>query len=286
MSKEQLWRFLREPLLHFCLIGSLIFLVFDVITGTQETADDVIVVSSERVSQLRSQFEATWKRSPTNEELDNLIEWHVREEVYYRGALSLGLDRNDAVVRRRMYQKMEFLIDTGSYLEEPTPGELEAYFAANDQTYRRSFRLAIEQIYLGEKADPEKVAHSLAALNSDQDADRGPLGERTFLPRRVELSTAEVVDGIFGQGFFEKLAELPQGIWVGPVVSAFGVHLVHIFDRLLERTPQLSEVRNIVQKDWREARAIDVRENDYAQRRSRFVVEIERDGQTLSKQDP
>ncbi|MCZ6831991.1 MAG: peptidyl-prolyl cis-trans isomerase, partial [Gammaproteobacteria bacterium] len=99
------------------MIGTLIFITFGVVNDTPEMADNVIIVSAERVLQLQSQFESTWKRPPTDRELDTLIEGHIREEVYYRGALALALDRNDAVVRRRMHQKMEFLIDTGSYLE-------------------------------------------------------------------------------------------------------------------------------------------------------------------------
>jgi len=247
------------------------------INDSYQTADDVIVVSAERVFQLKSQFESTWKRPPTVKELDFLIEGHIREEVYYRGALSLALDRNDAVVRRRMHQKMEFLIDTGSYLEAPIPGELETYFTANVQTYRQSLRLAIEQIYLGENADPDRVAQTLAALNADQDTDPGEMGERTFLPGQLGLATVIVVNGVFGQGFFEQLVDLPQKKWSGPVVSTFGVHIVRITDILPERTPSLGEIRDLVQKDWREAKAFEVRENDYSQRRSRFVVEIERD---------
>lgn len=286
MSKKQLWRLLREPLLHFCLIGSLIFVVFGMINDNQEMADEVIVVSSERVLQLKSQFESTWKRPPTVKELDNLIEGHVREEVYYRDALSLQLDRNDAVVRRRMHQKMQFLIDTGSYLEAPAQGELEAYFNANVQAYRQSPRLAIEQIYFGENPDTDRVTQSLALLNSDQDTDPGAVGERTFLPGQLGLSTPTVVDGVFGQGFFDQLVELPQKKWFGPVKSAFGVHLVRILDYLPGRTPALSEIRDLVQEDWRRAKAKDVRENDYAQRRSHFVIEIERDDETPPMRGP
>lgn len=286
MSKQQLKRFLREPFLHFCLIGSLIFVLFGMINDNQQTADDVIVVSAERTFQLKSQFEATWKRPPTVKELDHLIEGHVREEVYYRDALSLALDRNDAMVRRRLHQKMEFLIDTGSYLEEPAPGELEAYFTANDQAYRQRPRLAIEQIYLGEKPNSVNVTQFLAALNSDPDTDSTVMGERTFLPAHLGLSTSEAIDNVFGQGFFAQLVEMPQDKWVGPVVSSFGIHLVRISDRLREQTPALSEIRDLVLRDWREAKAFDVRENDYMKRRSRFIIKIDRDNEPLSAQDP
>ena len=137
MLKNYLWRLLREPLFHFGLIGSLIFIAFDLSNSDQELADNVITVSSANISRFKSQFESTWKRSPTLNELDNLIEGHIRQEGYYRSALFLELDRNDAVVRRRLHQKMEFLIDTGAYLEEPTAAELNAFFTANNRSEER-----------------------------------------------------------------------------------------------------------------------------------------------------
>ncbi len=280
MSKKQLQRFLREPLLHFGLIGSLLFIGFELINNSQEMPDDIIVISSGRVSQLKSQFKSTWKRAPTPTELDNLIEGFVREEVYYRDALLLGLDQNDAVVRRRMRQKMEFLLDTGSYLAEPVAGELEAWYAANQQAYHQSDRLAVEHIFFGEYPEPETIAQSIAVLNTDQNIDPGTMGVGTLLPSRLGLSTSAAVDNVFGQGFFDQLFALQQEKWAGPVESAFGIHLVRVYDRVPGRTPILSEIPDLVQRDWREAKAKEVRENDYLQRRSRFVIEIERDDES------
>ena len=280
MSNKQLQRFLREPLLHFGLIGSLLFIGFELINNNQEMADDIIVISSGRVSQLKSQFESTWKRAPTSTEIDNLVKGYIREEVYYRDALLLALDQDDAVVRRRLRQKMEFLLDTGSYLAEPVAGELETWYAANQQAYHQSGRLAVEQIFFGEYPEPETIAQSIAVLNSDLNIDPGTMGVGTLLPGHLGLSTSAAVDNVFGQGFFDQLFALQQEKWAGPVESAFGVHLVRIYDRVPGRTPILSEVLDLVQKDWREAKAKEVRENDYLQRRSRFVIEIERDDES------
>jgi len=280
MSNKKLRRLLREPLLHFGLIGSLLFIGFGQINNDQEMADNVIVISSGRVSQLQSLFESTWNRAPTPAELDNSIEGYVREEVYYRDALLLGLDQDDAVVRRRMRQKMEFLLDTGSYLAAPDAGELEAWYAANQQDYHQGDRLAVEQVFFGEYPEPETIAQSIAELNSDQTIDPGTMGVGTLLPGRLGLSTSAAVDNVFGQGFFDQLIAIQQEKWAGPVESAFGVHLVRVYDRVPGRTPILSEIRDLVQKNWREAKAKEIRENDYLQRRSRFVVEIERDDES------
>jgi len=112
--KMILMRLLREPLLHFFALGALIFSIYANLDVRNETSPDVISISATQIDRLATQFTSIWRRPPTDEELDNLIDEYVREEVYYREALTLGLDQNDAVVRQRMRQKIEFLADTGA----------------------------------------------------------------------------------------------------------------------------------------------------------------------------
>ncbi len=267
---------LREPLFHFIAIGGLIFALFAAVDDMGETPADVIVITPERIDQLAARFSSVWMRMPTNAELDALIDEEVREEVYYRGALALGLDRNDTIVRRRMRQKMEFLLDTGAFLQEPAAGELEAYFAANREVYRTKPRLAFEQSYLGEAPTAEAISRSLGALRADPPADPAMLGERSLLPPQLRLSPLTAIDGVFGKGFFDLVAELPPGEWAGPVASAYGAHLVRILDTLPARTPPLEEIRDAVLKNWRQAKAQEIREQDYTERRKHYIVEIRR----------
>lgn len=269
-------RLLREPLFHFAAIGGLIFALYSSLDDAREAPVDVIVIVPERIDQLAASFNAVWNRLPTDDELEYLIDEDVRAEVYYREALALGLDRNDAVVRRRMRQKMEFLLDAGAFLQEPAEGELEAYFAANEDFYRSGLRLAFEQIFLGEAPAEEAIAWSLDALRSDPPADPATLGARSLLPTRLSLSPPSAVNGVFGTGFFDLVAKLSPGKWGGPVVSGYGVHLVRILNARPARTPPLAEIRDAVLKNWREAKAQEIRERDYAARRKHFTVEIRR----------
>ena len=271
---KRLLRLCREPLVHFLAIGGLIFLLFAAVDDSRETPADVIVVTPERIDYLATGFRSVWRRPPTDDELQALIDDFVREEIYYREALALGLDRNDAVVRRRLRQKMEFLTDNAADLLKPAAGELEAHLLANQQTFRRGPRLAFEQIYLGETPGPKSVARSLSALQSDPMSGPAALGERSLLPARLGLSPPDAIDGVFGRGFFERLAALPPGAWVGPVVSAYGVHLVRIHDSLPARTPPLGEVRDAVLRDWKAAKALEIRELHFNRLRKRFAVEI------------
>lgn len=267
-------RILREPLLHFVAIGGLFFLIYAGVNNVSENSTDVILISPERIEQIATQFSEVWNRMPTADELDNLIEEEIRSEVYYRDALALGLDKNDAIVRGRLRQKMEFLTDTGIYLQEPAAGELEMYFAANNQVYRSEPRLAFEQIYLGRSPSEDNVLHTLKTLQSDPAIDLKTKGQNTFLPAQLKLSRPEAIDSVFGKGFFGQIAELAPGQWDGPVTSDYGKHLVRTLDGLPSRMPPLEEVRDSVLKDWKAGKAKEYREQDYAKRRSRYKIEI------------
>ncbi len=274
MDNPALQRFLREPLLHFIAIGGLFFLLYSIIDDAGTTSVDTILITPERISQLTTEYNGVWNRMPTDGELDNLIKEEVRSEVYYRDALALGLDKNDAVVRRRLRQKMEFLTDTGSYLQKPSPGELEAYFAANKQDYRSEPRLAFEQIYLGKTPSNDTVSLSLKTLQSQPAKDPNTLGHRTLLPAQLKLSRPNAIDSVFGKGFYIQIAQLEPGEWAGPVISVYGTHLVRTLDDLPAHMPLLKEVRAAVLKNWQTAKAKDNRAQDYAERRNRYTVEI------------
>ena len=275
-----LLRLLREPLLHFLAIGGLIFLLFAAMSEPGPEPTDTIVVGPERIERLARGFQAVWRRPPTDDELRAMIDDFVREEIYYREALALGLDRNDTVVRRRLRQKMEFLTDSGAEILEPVAGELEAHLLANEKTFRRGPRLAFEQIFLGQKPGQESTKRLLGVLQpgsvADSVADPSTLGKRTLLPAQIGLSPPEAVDGVFGKGFFERLAKLSPGVWAGPVASGYGVHLVRIGESLAARTPPLEEIRDNVLRDWKAAKARELRELHYARLREHYVVEIRR----------
>lgn len=269
-------RLLREPLVHFAVIGGMLFAVYAAMNGASEPPADVIIIAPGRIDQLIKEYELVWRRKPAENELNALIEGDIREEVYYREAVALGLDRNDVIVRRRMRLKMEFLMDSTANAVEPAEGELEAYFKANETLYLLEPRVAFEQVYFGEHPSPEAIGDALEILHADPTIDPLTLGEHTLLPAELGLSPADVVSGVFGKNFFEQLVAMPSGEWAGPVVSTYGAHLVRILDDLPARTPRLEEVLTDVMADWKMARAIEIHDRDYAKRRARFDIEIRR----------
>lgn len=269
-------RLLREPLVHFLAIGGLIFAVFAAISDPGPMPPDKIVVAPARIAQLAKGFQAVWRRRPNDAELDAMIDEFVREEIYYREALALGLDRNDTIVRRRLKQKMEFLSNSGAEILKPVSGELEIFFRANEKSFRQEMRVAFEQIFLGRNPSPQRIKRILAALERGSVLEISKLGESTFLPAKLRLSPSEAVDGVFGKGFFKRLVSFSPGEWAGPIASAYGIHLVRINITLTARTPPLAEVRDAVIRDWRAEKAREIGVLQYARLLERYVVEIQR----------
>jgi hypothetical protein len=129
-------RFWREPLVHFLLLGAALFVAFDVAGKRPQDAPARIVVTQGQIAAMTAEFTRTWQRPATPEELDGLIRDRVREEVYCREAVALGLDKDDAIIRRRLRQKLEFVSEDTASALEPSDDDLRAYFSAHPESFR------------------------------------------------------------------------------------------------------------------------------------------------------
>ena len=265
---------LREPLVHFLVAGALLFALYAGLTGSDGDRSHRIVVDEERVALLARSFERTWLRPPSAAELRGLVEDHVTEEILYREALALGLDRDDPVVRRRMRQKMEFL-NLEVPASEPGEEELRAYLAAHPERFRAPTRLSLEQLFL-DPASPRPVSERAAELLGRLSAGEGPegLGDPTLLPRQLEDVTPAELAGSFGPAFAEAVAEAPVGAWSGPWPSAFGAHLVRVAGRAAPGAPELGEVRPALEREWQAERREQATQRFYRSLRERYEVEV------------
>jgi hypothetical protein len=261
---------LKEPLVRFLLIGAVIFGLYALLDDSPAPqARNAIVISTDDARRLVAEFEATWQRPPSDDELGAIIDAAIREEVYVREALALGLDRDDAVIRRRLQMKMEFLTESGAEVLTPDDATLQAHLDANRDIFSQAPLVALEQVLL-EDADPQGAAEALALLRRGEDP--ATVGRPTMLPFATRPSPPQVIDGIFGTDFFATLAPLPAGTWAGPVESAFGTHLVRVTERREARTPPLSEIRDKVEQDWRTRFVALLREERLAALLSRYEV--------------
>jgi hypothetical protein len=252
---------LREPLFHFLLAGGLLFVFYTAFGERADERADRVVVDEDRVAALTERFERAWMRPPTAEELRDLVEDHVTEEILYREAIALGLDRDDPVVRRRMRQKMEFLA-TDLAPDEPTEVELEAFLEAHPERFERPGRTTFVQVFLDPERSDEPVdaraARLLERLRGGR-ADAAELGDPILLPATLADATSREIASRFGDAFAAALDEAPVANWSGPIRSSYGFHLVRVETRTPPRRPALDEVREAVEREVRSARRTDER---------------------------
>jgi hypothetical protein len=258
---------------HFLVLGAALFALHAVLDETPPpVAGTVLVVTDADAARMAQRFEATWGRPPGPDELDDLIQQHVREEVYVREARALGLDRDDAIVRRRLQQKMEFLADGAGEVPVPTDAELRAHLESHPERFERQTVVGFEQVPLSPATGREGADEVLGALLDGAGPD--DVGMPSFLPTAFRPSPRAVIDGAFGEGFFAAVVGLERGTWSGPIPSAHGVHLVRVTDVVPGGLPRLEQIRDEVERDWRASLGERMREARYLALLSRYDVRL------------
>lgn len=278
--KDSMKRVLREPLLHFILLGILIFAVYGIFSdrGGEDTAR--IEITRSRIESMAEGFARTWQRPPTTEELDGLISDRVREEVYCREAIALGLDKDDTIIRRRLRQKLEFIADDASGATEPSDQELNAYLQTHADQFRLEPRITFRQVYLSPATHGANLAidaeQLLARLRRTGDADDpGNLGDPILVGHSFEAEPAGEVGKLFGEQFVRGLERVIPGQWQGPVESGYGLHLVFVTERTEGRVPELGEVRDAVRRELVDSRKRDSDERLYEKLLKHYEVIVE-----------
>lgn len=267
-------RILKEPLFHFFLFGLLIFGWYAYLNPADPAESDprIIVIDAQRMDSVIQQFRTTWRRPPTREELEKMVQATVREEILVREAQALGLDRGDGMIRNRLRQKMEFL--TASVAQSVQPGDelLIDHMKENAERFTRPQRVAFEQVAFGQVTSAEPIDAARAALESG--ADPGGLGTISLLPPAMPLTPKPEVDRAFGKGFGDALMQLPVGEWSGPVRSGYGYHLVRVVDREEARLPPLDEIRDKVLADWQSKMTAELTEAQYEVLKARYSITL------------
>ena len=276
---------IREPLVHFLLIGAGLFLLFGLkgnpasLSGGQSgplTAR--IVITQGDIDQMIALFGKTWQRQPTEEEIKGLVNEFVRDEIYYREAIAIGLDKDDAVLRRRLRQKMEFIFEDISSGAEPTDKDLATFLKKHSEKYLIDPQMSFRHVYVnadkrGKSADAD-ARQILAQLNEGADPDS--VGDPLLMESEILLAPLWDIRKQFGDQFSRGLLMLRQGRWEGPLRSGFGLHLVFIKKRVGGRLPELNEVREMVKRDWMFERQKELKDAAYAKIRERYTVVIEK----------
>ena len=269
----QVRRILREPLLHFLLLGLALFAYYGRVAPDDDGKRRIVVTQAD-VDLLATQFQGTWNRPPSPGELNGLVDSYVHDEILYREGVALGLDRDDAVIKRRVRQKLDVIFEESVAQQPPTDAALQAYLDAHPAVFRKPAIVSFEQIYFGPDAStPQRLEQARAALA--RGADPETLGQATLLPAHQDAMPLDLVARDFGEKFAGQLATVPVGEWAGPVISGFGTHLVRVSAIEPSQLPALADVREVVAREWENERRKQAHADALARLRKQYQVEIQ-----------
>jgi hypothetical protein len=266
-------------LLHFLLLGAGLFLLFRLVGGDSQAPKEIVVTEA-RVEALAESFARTWMRPPTAQELTGLVDDYVKEEIFYREAVTMGLDRDDVVIRRRLRQKLEFISEDVAAAQEPTEQQLQDYLDAHAEKFVEPDRQSFQQVYFSPERRGEAAVRDAEKLLNELLAGRGPAdpaeaGDPTLLPPGLEAATPQQIANTFGEDFALRVAEAPVGQWTGPIKSSFGWHVLRVAERSPGTTPTLEAIRPIVAREWQSEQRQRLGDQFYQAMRSQYDVRVE-----------
>lgn len=288
-------RIVKEPLLHFLLLGLAIYAGYAWLKPAEAAeGDQIIVVGAGERAWMRTSFEKQWKRPPTAKELAGLTREYVRETAFYREALAMGLNQDDTIVRRRLAQKLEFLVQDLIDVGEPADQDLEAYFEERRPEYRQPDLMTFTHAFIdSDKWGKDTRTHAatvLVELEKAEDPTRGAkeLGDAFMLQLYYPERTEAEISKLFGGGFAQRMGNLSAGAWYGPVLSGYGVHLVYVHERKTFLEPAFADVRERVAEDWAAARRNELNEEYRNSLLEKYtvVIEDETESEALAVEEP
>lgn len=273
-------KLLREPLVHFAIAGVVLFSAYAWLNGSTPASDgiDPVRIGTGEVEWLKETYSRQWLRPPDTDELQGLVNDLVSEELLAREAQAMGLGENDTIVRRRLAQKLKFLVEDTSRLADPTDAELRQYFAANAARFEDGPRLSFSQIYFNpeNRKDAAKDAGLvLAALGADGGVDVAELGDRFLLEAEMTHADRQAIASTFGGEFADALLTIESGKWSGPVISGYGAHLVFVSAKETTPKPEFEAVRDKVVAEWMRDSEQKVSRDYLVRLREKYGVEVD-----------
>jgi hypothetical protein len=268
----------REPLLHFAVIGAILFGGYSWLHDEQPdaAAGEPVRIGEGDVRWLKQTWSSQWLRDPTADELKGLVEGLLDERLLAREAEEMALDQDDTIIRRRLAQKLKFIVEDTAQLAEPTEAELRQLYAANGSHFGTPGSLSFKQIFFDpeHRADAAAEAESvLAELNALSEPE--PVGDRLLLGNRFDDASELAVSGMFGEDFARQVFAVEPGQWRGPVKSGYGIHLVFVTHRTAAAPKPFEAVRDAVGTEWRRLKQAELSRDFLVALRKKYGVELE-----------
>jgi hypothetical protein len=281
MNTSRLQALLREPLMHFLLIGAALFLVFDQV-GDPVEVDNRIVISQADLDILARDWLRRTGRPPSPQQVEQQLRQYIREQVLSREAVNLGLDRDDVIIRRRLAQKMQFLFDDLGQVPDPTDADLNVFMSKHVERFTLPATLSFRHIFLDPDSRGEAIQDQAQQLisrlqESNAVVDTSELGDPILLPLQFDNQTRLQISNLLGDEFAGQVYSLPVNRWSGPVASGYGLHLVYVHSRTAARVQPLAEAQQSVIRQWRAEKQQELNDLFYQGIHQRYEIILDDD---------
>jgi parvulin-like peptidyl-prolyl isomerase len=275
-------RLLKEPLLHFLVAAGLLFGLYAWLNpaglNARGTEPRQVRIGEGEVRWLVETWSRQWRREPTQDELRNLVAELLKEEVLSREAREMRLDEGDTIVRRRLAQKLDFLLQDTARLTDPKGDELRRLYESHAERFQAEARVSFTQIYFSPQRRKDAAGDAkaaLARLSRATPADAAALGDPSLVETALHDADERTIAAVFGPGFAQAVLVLPPGAWHGPIASGYGVHLVRVSRAAPPRPLPFEEVRAQVLELWRERQQRETEERYFRRLMNKYEVVID-----------
>lgn len=273
-------RWSREPLVHFLLVGLVLFVGYSVLRPKSEATPESnrIVLTPDDLVQMSVAWLAQGRPPPTPEQMQNLIELKIREEVLFREATALGLDKDDIIVKRRLAQKMEFLAEGASVDNDPSADTLRAWFKDNQQRFALLPRVSFRHLYFSSDRHGERTREAAVkaleqvAGQSATSSEVTALGDPFMYQDYYGDRSFDDMAKLFGLNFARALANTKPGSWQGPLESGYGWHVVFVDSSAPSRVPAFEEIESDVKASWIADQRAQAKAKAYETMRARYQI--------------
>jgi hypothetical protein len=270
-------KFLREPFFHFIVIGMALFFLYGLVNKNIDSKDTILITDFD-LENIISSFEMQWKRNPTEQELQSIINQNIKQEVFYKEALKMNLDHNDEIIKRRLSQKMQFLSNDIAALSEPTDDLLKAYYKENSDKYLTPTTYTLYQITFSPDERKNNYTDASEILKQFSDAsfdDMQLKGDKLPFSYFFEDVNANELGLQLGSKFPDELKSQEINKWVGPIQSGFGYHLVYITNKVEPFVPEFEMVKKEVLRNYEYDKQIETNELIYQELKKAYDIQFD-----------
>lgn len=268
-------KFLKEPLIHFLVIGGLIFFVYGQKNGGFEEKENRIVITKSNFDRLIMQWKKKHFRNPTKAETDEILEEFIYHEVMYREALVMGLDKNDIIIQRRLSQKLEFLSSDILQIAEPTNDELQEYLNTHSEKFMLPSKLSFTHVYIDTNKHTKEYFEE---LKKDLESGKSykTLGDPFMFAKEFTNVTQTDVSKVFGRAFAKKIFSLHVDSLQGPIRSGYGLHFVNISKKTDAKVAKVQDIKSTLTKYWKEEKTEQANSKIYQDLKKQYNIEVQR----------